>query len=256
MSDDVRLLELAQKLDPDSDDVIAISGKGRGRAMDVAVAALICAGAASPEERAVRAAEMRAAAVTFRDISAQAREMATDILGDRAMPDRLKVRAFVARAMALPEDGAIDRETAISVAEEARDVVLPAINRIISVIQQVEIEALDAHMAEMSRRTALTGRMITEMDRIGKTIGLISINASVEAARAGGESGRAFQVIAQEVRSLATQSADRLARLKREMVAEGGGAARPDPAAAPAGRAPGGVARPAMAPCASGAPPG
>ncbi|MEM1301801.1 MAG: methyl-accepting chemotaxis protein, partial [Pseudomonadota bacterium] len=49
--------------------------------------------------------------------------------------------------------------------------------------------------------------MFSEVEQIGRMIHLISLNASVEAARAGGESGRSFKVIADEIRNLAQQSA-------------------------------------------------
>ncbi|MGR3435828.1 MAG: methyl-accepting chemotaxis protein, partial [Shimia sp.] len=65
-----------------------------------------------------------------------------------------------------------------------------------------------ARKAEMRERVATLDAMFTEVERIGRTIHLISLNASVEAARAGGESGRSFKVIADEIRALAHRAAE------------------------------------------------
>nr|WP_281494078.1 methyl-accepting chemotaxis protein [Jannaschia sp. S6380] len=81
------------------------------------------------------------------------------------------------------------------------------------------------NLARVSERAALLDAMLTDMGRIGRMIGMISINASVEAARAGGPSGRAFRVIAEEVRDLARQSSDLLTRM-RQRVNEDTGTAR------------------------------
>lgn len=217
MIDDTRFRDLARRLDPNSDDVISVVGRGRGFALNISILAMICATAATEEERAVHAAQLRETCDAYRAAMAEARERTSTVLGDRAMPERLVVRAFSVRVAALSEDGRIDRATAMEVARVARTEVLPALYRIITVLQGCEMERMEAEFATIAERVAITTRMMAEMDRIGKMIGLISINASVEAARAGGQSGRAFQVIAQEVRALAQQSAAMLGKLRGEM---------------------------------------
>ena len=64
-----------------------------------------------------------------------------------------------------------------------------------------------AVQAVMRERLSKLDKMFTEVEDIGRMIHLISLNASVEAARAGGESGRSFKVIADEIRGLAQQAA-------------------------------------------------
>lgn len=90
-------------------------------------------------------------------------------------------------------------------------------NQILAHLAKLEKDEAETHLARMAEKAALVDGMLTEMGRIGRMISLISINASVEAARAGGESGRSFQVIAEEVRSLARQSSDVLDRMKNRI---------------------------------------
>ena len=228
MIDDHHLSALARKLDPYSDDAIALTGRARGHVLTVAITALICASATSDEEREAHVAELQEAVATYADYIGQARRKAGETLGDRVMPERLLVREFARRLAALPRDGRIDRREAMEIARFARNDVVAALYRIMIEMQADEMEGLDARIRAMSERARITDRMIGEIERIGRTIKLISINASVEAARAGGESGRAFHVIAQEVRQLAEQSAGLLSRLKSKMTA--GSAPAPGPA--------------------------
>ncbi|MEL6691018.1 MAG: methyl-accepting chemotaxis protein, partial [Pseudomonadota bacterium] len=60
---------------------------------------------------------------------------------------------------------------------------------------------------QVKEHAAQLEKMFGEVEDIGRMIHLISLNASVEAARAGGESGRSFKVIADEIRGLAAKSA-------------------------------------------------
>jgi len=56
-------------------------------------------------------------------------------------------------------------------------------------------------------------RMIMDIERISEKVNIISLNASVEAAKAG-EHGLAFGVVAKEIRGLAQSSADSAAKTK------------------------------------------
>jgi methyl-accepting chemotaxis protein len=56
--------------------------------------------------------------------------------------------------------------------------------------------------------------MITDIERISEKVNIISLNASVEAAKAG-QHGLAFDVVAKEIRSLAQSSANSAAQTKK-----------------------------------------
>ena len=96
-------------------------------------------------------------------------------------------------------------------------------------VLQVVISALirgetdrQAHEREMiDARAKVVNRMCDEMEEIGRTIHLISLNAAVEAARAGGESGRVFGTIAQEVRTLANRAAEVITEGRQTIEAQG-----------------------------------
>jgi len=84
---------------------------------------------------------------------------------------------------------------------------VPAILDMVAWVRGFQKEAEAAKKALSRERMAALDSMFSEVEQIGRMIHLISLNASVEAARAGGESGRSFKVIADEIRNLAQQSA-------------------------------------------------
>ena len=67
--------------------------------------------------------------------------------------------------------------------------------------------------------------IVGEVEGIAKHIRLLSVNATVEAARAG-SAGRAFGVVAEEVRELAARTAAVTRRVRETLVHMGGGAGR------------------------------
>ncbi|MEO0484930.1 MAG: methyl-accepting chemotaxis protein [Pseudomonadota bacterium] len=82
------------------------------------------------------------------------------------------------------------------------DVLEPAVSGFLDKMYQELTEAHEEAVAA-ERYDALDA--VKRVDALGRSIRMIAINASIEAARAG-DSGRGFMVIAQEIKSLAGRS--------------------------------------------------
>lgn len=212
-------------IDPRTSDFIAVVGQARGYALSAGALAIACATAVAPEERAALAAELAGCVRRYRDaVAVGARMQRVPLAKSRIPREREIVHAFDARLAALPQGGeGLTRADAIDIARAAREEVVPAIYRILAVIQEDEVAEIERRMAAMREKAAIVDGMFAEMARIGRMIGIISINASVEAARAGGETGRAFQVIAEEVRTLAQRSSEVLAGMKARVIEDQAG---------------------------------
>ena len=89
-----------------------------------------------------------------------------------------------------------------------------------------DAQAAAEHIERLGRVSQRAGGVVKAISTVARRTHLLALNAAIESARAG-EAGRAFQVVAHEVRSLAHQTstaADEVTRTLEEVRADGTGA--------------------------------
>lgn len=214
----------ARNLDLFSSDEVAVIGRARGHGLSIGVLLLQCATEADDDARRATGETLGEIIATF---SASVHEVLTPALlkrlGSELVPFETTILSYSSRVDALDQtDGfaCVTRAEAVAIAEEARLEVLPAIYRVIMMIEEQERQSMVKRQEGTREKAAVLDRMLSEMDEIARSIRLISLNASVEAARAGHE-GRTFKVIADEIRSLADRSTT-LIETTKDGVSDGG----------------------------------
>ena len=75
------------------------------------------------------------------------------------------------------------------------------------------VDGMTSSVGDITNSITLYDRMIMDIERISEKVNIISLNASVEAAKAG-QHGLAFGVVAKEIRGLAQSSADSATKTK------------------------------------------
>jgi len=96
--------------------------------------------------------------------------------------------------------------------EEAKSILSNSINSYETILNQTShikelTESIVSNMTDVTDAVSQYDLMVTDIERISEKVNIISLNASVEAAKAG-QHGLAFGVVAKEIRSLAQSSAD------------------------------------------------
>ena len=111
-------------------------------------------------------------------------------------------------------------ERAIARLGEGTDLIHASLGQITGLLDLVE--ALSQHVTGFAAAMEQVRRCSQDIDQIAETTNILSLNATIEAHRAG-EAGRAFAVVANEVKSLASETrkaTDEIARTVDALGAE------------------------------------
>lgn len=105
------------------------------------------------------------------------------------------------------------------VANNTQQIISGGKNIVNELIQQVTTTSevtsvIISDIEELERQSRSIGSVVGTINDIASTTNLLSLNASIEAARAG-DAGRGFAVVAEQIRSLAEQSVDAVKSIEK-----------------------------------------
>jgi methyl-accepting chemotaxis protein len=102
------------------------------------------------------------------------------------------------------EQAAINARRASDVARQGGEIINGALARMSAIAESVQ--SASGQIEELNKRSGEIGRVVAVIEEIANQTNLLSLNASIEAARAG-QYGSGFAVVAGEVRRLAERTA-------------------------------------------------
>jgi hypothetical protein len=183
-----------------------------GRCRELAVSIAASAAVGEPMEAGETSPEAEYAAcfakVLTEDVFERfGTECGRDLKVARAFGDDLT--AMLQKAMT-PEEGA-------ALLSHVRKEVLPALANISAVILRQAASDQNAVLLSLQSRISRLEALFGAMTKVGRTIHVVAINAAIEAARAGGESGRIFGTIANDIRGLAGEASSLVSRAQQEI---------------------------------------
>jgi len=125
----------------------------------------------------------------------------------------LEMAEKIAKGINIPENCMQKTHNdAIQRHRETKSILTNSINSYDSILHETNLvkemtENIASNMINVTDAVSQYNRMVTDIERISEKVNIISLNASVEAAKAG-QHGLAFGVVAKEIRSLAQSSAN------------------------------------------------
>lgn len=135
------------------------------------------------------------------ELASTASETATSVSETTSTIEEVRQTSQVANQKAKAVSEASQKSAEISQSgKKAADEINEMINQIHN-----QMELIGESMVRLSEQSQAIGDIIATVDDLAQQSNLLSVNASIEAAKAG-EQGKGFAVVAQEVKSLANQS--------------------------------------------------
>ena len=122
-----------------------------------------------------------------------------------------EVRQTAVLAHEKAAEAAEGAQAAVGMAGSARTLVDETISGIEHM--QSEMDVVSETINRLSEQTQAAGEVISSVNDIAEQSNLLSVNASIEAAKAG-DHGKGFAVVAQEVKTLAEQSKQAVAQVR------------------------------------------